>query len=164
MGSKTAADAITAQVRRKYVLRLRQLGFTYAEIRDKTEQHFGADALPKSWSERYAWDDVKAELDRLRKETLEEAAELRDITLQRYDAMLASLEGKLTAGDPRAIDTALKIEADRRKLLGLDAPTKTNLDISLDANIRSSIDSEQYTRALESFVDALRSLLPEAGN
>lgn len=160
MGNKTAPDMINAQIRRAKVLRLRQQGYTYKEIADKVAEEVGLDVLPKQWGDRYAHKDVVAELERLRKETLEEVADLRDITLQRYDTMLSAIQSKVADGDPRAIDTALKIEADRRKLLGLDAPTQSKLDIDLDANVRYSVDSKQYTRALETFVDALRSLLP----
>jgi hypothetical protein len=46
------------------------------------------------------------------------------LQVARLDAALASLEKRLAGGNVNAIDTMLKIEARRARLLGLDAPAK----------------------------------------
>ncbi|WP_353647943.1 hypothetical protein ABLG96_13785 [Nakamurella sp. A5-74] len=71
-----------------------------------------------------------------RKAILAEPAEaLRDFELDRLDAMLRAANdiraGAAEAGEPelqlKAIDRLLRIVESRRKLLGLDAPTKTDV-------------------------------------
>ncbi|HEY2431034.1 MAG TPA: TolC family protein [Vicinamibacterales bacterium] len=48
-----------------------------------------------------AYADVRAELAALREQTVEEAKELRDLELQRFDAMTAGLWPKVRAGSAR---------------------------------------------------------------
>lgn len=50
------------------------------------------------------------------------AEEVRQIQVARLDLWLTKLEKKINKGDLKAIQTALKIEERRARLLGLDAP------------------------------------------
>jgi hypothetical protein len=67
------------------------------------------------------------------KATLKEPAdEVRELELARLDAMLITLWRRVTQGDERAILTALKIGERRSKLLGLEAPRRTELSGIID--------------------------------
>lgn len=83
-------------------------------------------------SEAQAFRDVQAELDKLAQQAQEEASRLRVLELRRLDEMLIRLSPMLypKSGDNvnlGAIDRALKIMERRAKLLGLDAPEKTEV-------------------------------------
>ena len=58
----------------------------------------------------------------------EPAREVRDMEVARLDDMLLSIWGEVRKGHLGAHDRALKIMERRAKLLGLDAPTKIDLD------------------------------------
>ena len=50
---------------------------------------------------------------------------MRDLEAARLDAMLLPLWRRVQQGDERAVDRALKIMERRARLLGLDAPSKS---------------------------------------
>ena len=66
--------------------------------------------------------DLVAVLDRMTAETNETANQARTIDLQRLDAAQMALWPSVEAGETAAIDTYLRLQARRSKLLGLDAP------------------------------------------
>jgi hypothetical protein len=53
--------------------------------------------------------------------------DIRRIELERYDAQTEALWPAAMMGDPRANDVLLRVSARRAALLGLDAPTKTEV-------------------------------------
>jgi hypothetical protein len=57
------------------------------------------------------------------------ADELRVLECARLDAYLARLQPKIVEGDDRAINTAVRISESRRKLLGLDMPTRIEASV-----------------------------------
>jgi hypothetical protein len=64
------------------------------------------------------------------KATLREPAEaVRELELVRLDAMLLALWRRVQQGDERAINTALRIDERRAKLLGLEAPALSALSL-----------------------------------
>lgn len=62
--------------------------------------------------------------------------EMRDLEGQRLDRAQLAIWSKVLDGDPRAVDTFLRISARRAKLFGLDAPTK----VALSLEIRQEMD------------------------
>jgi hypothetical protein len=74
-----------------------------------------------------AWKLIQNRFADIRKQTEESAEDVRDQQLMRLDGFLFALRGKVKRGDPRAIDSALRIEDRRAKLLGLDAPSRTEV-------------------------------------
>jgi hypothetical protein len=111
------------------VLELRRTGMSYAEI----AQAVGYQGPGAAW---------KACQRALTKTLQEPADEVRIIELVRLDAYLTYLQGKIERGDTRAIDTALRVGDRRAKLLGIDAPTKAQVEVttydgdSVDAEIQ----------------------------
>lgn len=131
----------TIAERRVTALRLRKAGASYREI---------AGQLTVDVATAYA--DVRAELAALREQTVEEAKELRDLELQRFDEMTAGLWPQIQAGSPPAVSAAVRVSERRAKLLGLDEPTATRTEIS------GSLSTADQTR-LRAEIDELRRLL-----
>jgi len=123
----TRPQIIETAQRREYVLEQRKGGSTYREIAKATINKYGASALPKNYDERYAHDDVMAELKRLHESNKETAQDILDLELIRLDRMQTAIWGDVLHGDEKAIDRVLRIMQRRADLLGLDAPK--NVDI-----------------------------------
>lgn len=104
-------SAVEKQLR---ALELRKSGAAYATIAEVLgyRSPSGAHAAVKS---------------ALKKTLQEPADELRQLELARLDAMLAALWPKANAGDVKAVHGVLKVLERRAKLLGLDAPTETDI-------------------------------------
>jgi hypothetical protein len=68
------------------------------------------------------------ELNLLAKECLEEASKVRDLELQRLDALYLVAYAEVEEGNVPAIDRCLRIMERRAKLLGLDAAEKVNVN------------------------------------
>jgi len=59
----------------------------------------------------------------------EPAQELRQLELERLDAMMLGLWPRARKGDEAAVDRVLKIMERRAKLLGLDTPARTDVTV-----------------------------------
>lgn len=111
--SATAADYITAAQRRERALELRKAGKSYSEI-----------AADLGVTKQGVGKMLKRELTLLAESTQGMAAQYRQLELVRLDKLLAGIWDKAAGGDESAIDRALRIIAQRSKLLGLDMPIK----------------------------------------
>lgn len=69
-----------------------------------------------------AWQDVHIVLDRLDAEATDALNTHRRIGLLRLDRLIELAWAQAEGGDLAAMEMARKLEADRRKMLGLDAP------------------------------------------
>jgi hypothetical protein len=92
---------------------LRKQGYSYREI--------GA-AL--GVSHKTAHEDVQRVLAELAETRLESAAAYVALECERLDMAALALFQHLETGDPQIINSWIKLSESRRKLLGLDAPTK----------------------------------------
>lgn len=122
--NRTRPDLIATTERRAFVLQMRKAGYRYTDIAAQAVAKFGRDALPAGWDERYAYKDVKRELDRIREETREDAADLIQIQAERLEMVHRALAPRVVKGDVRAIDRWIRANESYRKLLGLDAPQR----------------------------------------
>lgn len=115
MGMKNDPEQIETERR---VLELRLAGLTF----DRIAKELGY-ASPSG-----AWYAMKRALTR----TLQEPAdELRRQEAERLDRMLSGLWAEATRGNTAAIQTALKVMERRARLLGLDAPAKTEQTVTV---------------------------------
>ena len=112
-GKKTDQNRINAAERRGQALERRKMGMSYRAI---------GDAL--GVSEKTAHQDVQAALASLAELEQASADEYRALELMRLDTALLALAPKLKYGDPQVVNAWVKVSESRRKLLGLDAPTK----------------------------------------
>lgn len=110
-------EQIAACERARHALDLRRKGASYRDI---------AHSLGVAPSTAYGY--VREELDELRREVTETAAELRDVEVQRLDALTSQLFLMLDRSNPsegaRLALALVRVSESRRQLLGLDAPQK----------------------------------------
>lgn len=104
-------------VRQLSALEYRARGWTYERI---------AKELGVSINTAYL--DTNKALEEVREQAKEAAQEVMEIELRRLDDWLRALDLRIQLGQPTAIQAALKIQERRAKLLGLDAPTPTNVE------------------------------------
>ena len=126
-------DAVNANDRQLKALTLRKAGAGYQAIADALgyKDHTGA------------WRAVKSAL----KRTLQEPAdELRTLELARLDDMAKAIAPHVAAGNLTAIDRNLKIMERRARLVGLDAPAKT--DVTSGGEKIGLSDEEKLARLL----------------
>ena len=110
-------EQIAACERARHALDLRRKGASYRDI---------AHSLGVAPSTAYGY--VREEPDELRREVTETAAELRDVEVQRLDALTSQLFMMLDRRNPsegaRLALALVRVSESRRQLLGLDAPQK----------------------------------------
>jgi hypothetical protein len=96
---------------------------------DMKREGFSYDAIGKKLgiSRQAAWALIQKRFAELRAQTEESACDVRDQMLLRLDGMLCALRNGVKRGDPRTIDTALRIEERRARLLGMDAPSRAEV-------------------------------------
>jgi hypothetical protein len=105
--SKSSPRRVSAKLRQAQAIQLRIAGLTFEAIKTAVGYR----------SKQAAYDAVKRGL----KQVVETpAAELRDLDLQRLDAMLRAIWPRALAGELRAMDRVLKILESRARLLGLN--------------------------------------------
>lgn len=116
--SPTAQRRIEAKERALKALELRKKGVRYEQIAQQLGySHRGS-----------AHKAVMKELKLLAKECLEEAAQVRDLELQRLDDLFLAAWKAIADGSESAIDRALRVSESRRKLMGLDAAEKVDVN------------------------------------
>lgn len=127
MPASKAQRAATAE-RRGKAIAMRLAGVDYQAIADRLG-YAGRAAACK---------DISRALEQHTAEALRNADQLRQQELMRLDRLQAAVWTKALAGDPKAVETALKVVDRRIRLLGLDAPQRhevINLDM-VDEEIR----------------------------
>ena len=115
--SKASIRRIELAERRARALELRKAGATYDQIAQQAGYSSRANAYR---------DVMKA----IKDITAEPAADVKTLELARLDAMLMGTWRPAITGNQGAIDRVIRIMDRRAKLLGLDAPVKTELDTS----------------------------------
>jgi hypothetical protein len=116
--SPTAQRRIEAKERALKALELRKKGVRYEQI-----------AQQLGYSNRgSAHKAVMKELELLAKGCREEAAQVRDLELQRLDDLFLAAWKAIADGSESAIDRALRVSESRRKLMGLDAAQKVDVN------------------------------------
>ena len=115
-GRENTKKRLKALERRQKALELRKNGYDYKTI---------AKALDVTV--KTAFLDVKSCLDEIRKNTHETAEDILELELKRLDIAQAALMPRVRDGDPRAIDTLMRVQERRAKYLGLDAANKLEI-------------------------------------
>lgn len=102
--------------RRRKALELRKAGATYDQI--KTQMGYATRAS----AARDCFAAIRAII-------AEPAEEVRQLELQRLDALLLGVWKKAKDGDPAAVDRVLRIMDRRAAYLGLDAPKEQHVSV-----------------------------------
>ena len=113
-------------------LELRKEGHSYESISEQL-----------GYSTRSA--SYKAVMRRLRDVDRPAVSMLRELEVQRLDAMLYAVWDDVLQGDANAVHTALKISERRSRLLGLDAPHTVEA--------RTRIDVLSWNQAIRDFIE-----------
>ena len=113
-------------------LELRKEGHTYESI----SEQLGYSTPSASY---------KAVMRRLKDMDRPAVSMLRELEVQRLDAMLYAVWNDVLQGDANAVHTALRISERRSRLLGLDAPHTVEA--------RARVDILSWNQAIRDFVD-----------
>lgn len=103
-------------------------GYSYDAIYREMLRRHGSAALPKNWSAKFVYTDCSAVLAQIQNEYRETAAEMVGIELDRFDKLLGGIWEDAVNGDFNALDRALAISRERRKMMGLDNPDRIQVD------------------------------------
>jgi len=115
--AKTSVRRIRTTKKTLKALELRKRGMNYTQIGEKL-------GCARNTACRY----VLSELENLADKCREEAVHVRDLELQRLDALYLKAWEAVEGGDLPAIDRCLRVQERRAKLLGLDAAQKVNVN------------------------------------
>jgi len=144
MGRRRNPRTEIAAERRVQSLELRKRGLSYRAI----GRELGI-------SEAQAHRDVHKVLDEFAALERESGEKIRRIELMRLDAMVKGLWDGIERGDPSSVTSALRVSERRARLLGLDAPTKSEvtgadggpLAVSSQVDLSKLSDSDLATLA-----------------
>ena len=114
--SKTSKRRIVANERSARAVEMRLSGATYAQI-----------AAELGISQGGAYKAVTRAMDLARERMAESAETLREIERERLEHLIAAALPKAQAGDTKAIEAARRLSESLRRVLGLDAPARTDI-------------------------------------
>ena len=105
----------------------RLAGYSHEEIYRLMQDRFGS-ALHGSYSINQVKSDLEFALSKVPSLYQESADDLIKIENARFERMLSKIWDKVEDGDLRAIETALDISKEKRKMLGLDQKERIEID------------------------------------
>lgn len=142
-GKRGQSKKIKATERRSLALELRIAGNSYREIAKQT-----------GVSVSTVWDDINDALLALADKEQEKTTLLRQLDLERLDALLVANWTEATHGNTQASNVIVRILDRRAKLLGLDKPQQ--LDITQNISTGPNWNAQQLAilEALKAFPDA----------
>lgn len=109
------------------VFAARLAGHSHQEIYHLMQQRFGA-SLPPAYSLEHVKSDLEFALSKVPSLYQESADDLIKIENARFERMLSKIWDKVEDGDLRAIETALDISKEKRRMLGLDQKERIEVD------------------------------------
>ena len=113
--------------RRAYTLNLRKTGADYRTIAAAVIERFKLENLPNGYDCRYAYKDVKRELEKLYREMADDTEEIRQLQVERLNRLLLAIWERALQGDLGAVDRALKLVAQLCQLQGANMPDKVDM-------------------------------------
>jgi len=116
---KHSPDTLEMAMRRKQAMQYRMMGLSYDQIGEKL-----------NINHQTAWNWIDKELKAI---NIEEAKEVKKLELGRLDAMFIPIYGNAMRGDLQALNGVMQIMNRRAKLLGIDAPVKTESKTEVSA-------------------------------
>lgn len=127
-GGKGSPHKTRLAQRRELALTLRKAGASYRAIAQAIREQ-APDLVAGGYSPSAAYRDVMQALAEVRKRTQESAQDILAIELMRLDDLFAQAWQKAMEGDLLAIDRALRAMERRHALLGLNAPSKSEIGL-----------------------------------
>ena len=153
MVAETNGKYLKTAERRNFVLEMRKSGTTYRVIAEATIKQFGREKLPTGWDCLYAYKDVKRELMKLREAIGENAADIRQIQLERLNRLLQAVWPQAIQGHLGEIDRATKLIKQISDLMGVEAPRqfeirRTDLTNMTEEQLEMLADGEDLVSVL----------------
>lgn len=147
------AEQLIVYRRRGIAAAMRRGGATYQQIADSARYPDGARCYPDGASRAHVYMDIKRGLAEAVSTLRFEAAELREQESERLDDYLLRLRSGILAGDPKAINTAIRITEVRARLYGLNEPERHEVITSdaLDVHIRQLRDEINRRAARDAY-------------
>lgn len=136
IGSRRLARALTIEERRHKAFQLKVDGLSLHEIGKRLGCSVGTVS-----------DDIWTIREELADTTLKLAAREREITLARCEEAIAGVMPRARKGDPDAILSLDRMEKTRRAILGLDAPTRQEVQLSGSVTLDEVDDLAAAARA-----------------
>jgi len=129
MAGRARPSRITLEVieRERRVLELRRGGLTF-------------DLIAKQLNYSHASGAHKAYVNACKRIIVSDVMEIRNVEMERLDIAQSAIWNNVLRGDIPAVNTLLKIMERRARLLGLDSPTKAQIEVTTYDT--GSIDSE----------------------
>lgn len=122
-----APKAVDDELLRVMALQLRRDGASYRTIAHAMTVEMQKQGHDRTIDKNVAHRLVVEALNELREQNAESAEHVKQIEIERLDIWTQRLATSKNANTPRTIDTLLRIQERRARLLGLDAPKKTLL-------------------------------------
>jgi len=122
--SKTSKRRVITRDREQLAFELRKQGLGYAAIGTKLGVSMQA-----------AHQMVQRKLAEIAELTNKDAEKVLEMELERLDALWNGLWPKAKKGNTQAVEKAVKVMARRAALLGLDAPTKSDVNHNVNAEM-----------------------------
>lgn len=132
----TSPDVLEATEKAREALELRKTGMGYRQI---------AKTLGCGLSRAHGY--VRAALDELRSQVLENATQLRDLEIQTLDSLQCALFETLNRPETdraKVANAIVRVSESRRKLLGLDSPQRVEMTGNLYTVKEASPDCEAW--------------------
>ena len=148
--SRTSGRRLRGAECRARALELRKNGLTYEAI----AQELGI-------SLQYAHKTVSQALAALEKANAEEARHVRTLELERLETLFLKAFTRARKGDLGAIDRVLRIMERKAKLLGLDAPSRSEVTASLTSTNEWVELRTRILAVLERYPEARNELIRE---
>jgi hypothetical protein len=127
------AEQMIVSRRRAIAAKMRREGATWQQIADFASYPDSGEACyPPGTSKAQVYVDVKRGLEESVRELAFELGELRELESQRLDEYLVRLRAGIEIGDPKSINTAVRITEVRARLYGLNEPERHEV-ITVDA-------------------------------
>lgn len=139
-GKRSSKRRINNEFNTDQALQLRQAGASYRAIADK---------LGVSLGQAHSY--VSEALAALAAENRDKTVELRQLELERLDRMMLAIWPLVVRGDLKSMNTALKIVAQRAKLLGLEAPQQHEVTGLNGGKIEMEVDVLHVDDLVETF-------------
>lgn len=136
-GGTTGSNRILAKEKQRRALEMRKAGATY-------------DAIAASMGYASKSGARAAVVSAMGELIQEPAKELRTIQYERLNHMLVVLWAKINNGDERAIQTALSVMDKMDRLMGTDAPNRSEVDVNVQgAIIVADVNETDYIAAMQ---------------
>lgn len=122
-----APKDVDDELLRVMALQLRRDGASYRTIASAMTSEMTKQGHARVIDKNRAHRLVVEALTELREQNSETAEQVKQIEIERLDIWTQRLSASKNAGNPRTIDTLLRIQERRARLLGLDAPKKIGI-------------------------------------